>query len=131
MCRDGNDADIAVALAPRAVEGADGHEPCILATGAGVGLQRHGIKTCDGGQLLRQVLQGSSEIAAVSIVDGAAEDETLQAKACNPTPAHLKHLLIALCLVQGREGVHVGELRPGDGDHLLRNPTNKTTWVNG
>ena len=31
---------------------------------------------------------------------------------------HLKHLLVALGLVQGHKGMQVGKLRPADGDHL-------------
>lgn len=57
MSRHGDDAHIAVVVATALVVGTDGHEAGILAAGPRVGLQADRVKACDGGQLLRQVLQ--------------------------------------------------------------------------
>ena len=51
VCRRGDQDDVAVALAPALVVGADDHQPCVFARGARIGLQRAGGQSGDRGQV--------------------------------------------------------------------------------
>mmetsp|Transcript_26413 Transcript_26413/g.67196 ORF Transcript_26413/g.67196 Transcript_26413/m.67196 type:complete len:1036 (+) Transcript_26413:699-3806(+) len=57
VSRHGDDAHVAVRVPVGEVVAADGHEARVLAAGARVGLQRHGVKARDGAQLHGQVLE--------------------------------------------------------------------------
>ena len=81
MSRCGNQHDVTVALTAALVVCADHHQTCILTRSARVGLQRASRKTCNGSQILLQILdQHLVTLDLISGSEGVNIGKTCQAK---------------------------------------------------